>query len=223
MALRRITEPSENPISRDEAKLHLRVTDDNEDTLIDALIASATQEVEKILRRSLISQQWRLSLDRFPSTSLYGEASLQQRSRASRRPGHFSTGANEGKTIILDWPTIIDVDLVEYYDEDEVLQTLSSTKYDIDNENEPGRLVLKNTEGWPSTAIVPNAVKIEYTSGYGTASVDIPQAIRQAILITIGHNFENRESVLVAPGLVVAEVPRSVDWILQPYRVIEFV
>lgn len=223
MALRRITEPNENPVSRDEAKLHLRVTDDNEDTLIDALIVAATQEVEKILRRSLVSQQWRLSLDRFPSSTLHREASLQQRRRERRRPGHFSTGRNEGRTLVLDWPTIITVDIVEYFDADEALQTLSAAKYDVDNENEPGRLVLKDEEFWPDTAILPNAVKVEYTAGYGASAVDVPQAIKQAILITIGHNFENRESVLVAPGLVVAEVPRSVDWILQPYRVFEFV
>ena len=223
MALRRITKPSENPVSRDEAKLHLRVTDDNEDTLIDGLILASTNEIEKILRRALISQQWRLSLDRFPSSTLHREASLQQKQRERRRPGHFSTGFNEGRTLILDWPETISVDIVEYTDPDGNLQTLSATKYDVDNENEPGRLVLKSTETWPDTEIIPNAVKVEYTAGYGASSVDVPQAIKQAILLTIGHNFENRESVLVAPGLVVAEVPRSVDWILQPYRVIEFV
>lgn len=222
MALRRITEPAENPISRDEAKLHLRVTDDNEDTLIDALIISATQEVEKILRRSLISQQWRLSLDRFPQISTNRSLS-EQRHYDLQYPGHVHGRRTAARRVVLDFPPIISVDVVEYYDEDETLQTLSSTKYSVDNENEPGRLVLKDTESWPSTATIPNAVKVEFTSGYGTLAADVPQAIRQAILLTVGHGFENRESVLVAPGLVVAEVPRSVDWILKPYRVFEFV
>ena len=220
MAIRRVTDPSDQPVTRDEAKLHLRVTDDREDTLIDSLILAATGEVEKTLRRSLISQQWRISLDRFPSLGV--SSTLQQRIQASRSPGHVHGRRNGGRELFLQFPPTISVDTIDYIDKDGALQTLSSALYDVDNENEPGRIVLKDTESWPETDRVPNAVTIEYTAGYGALGSSVPAPIRQAILLTVGHLFENRETVVMAPGIVVAEVPRTADWLLAPYRIIEF-
>jgi len=199
------------------------VTDDEENTLIDALITAATQAVESNLRRSLISQQWRLSLDCFPANTFYPRKSLQEQINERRNPSHMHGRRNEGREIILDNPKIISVDLIDYIDGNGALQTLPASQYDVDTETEPGRLMLKEEYIWPETKRVPNAVTIEYTSGYGATQSAVPHAIRQAILLTIGHYFENREEVVMAPGIVVAVVPKTVDWILAPYRVKEFV
>lgn len=222
MSLRKIQEPAIAPITRDEAKAHLRVTDDLEDDLIDSYILAATDAVENELSRSLISQQWRLTLDCFPSNYLFSRKSLERQLRERRNPDSAFRGINEGNEIVLRNPTIISVDLVEYTDQDGVLQTLPSSMYDVDTEMEPGRLVLKEEYTWPETKNVPNAVKIEYTAGYGASATAVPAAIKQAILYTVAHYFDNREQVVMAPGIVVAEVPKTVTWILAPYRVKEF-
>ena len=59
-----VTAPTTEPITLDEAKLHLRVDSDVEDTLISALIVAARQQVENTLWISLITQTWKLSIDK---------------------------------------------------------------------------------------------------------------------------------------------------------------
>ena len=56
-----VTAPTAQPITLDEAKLHLRVDGDDEDTLIDALIAAAAGHLDGytgILGRCLMPQTW---------------------------------------------------------------------------------------------------------------------------------------------------------------------
>ena len=48
MALVLVTPPATQPVSLTEAKLHLRVSDTTEDTLITALIAAARERAEAI-------------------------------------------------------------------------------------------------------------------------------------------------------------------------------
>jgi hypothetical protein len=56
-----VTPPTDTPVSLDEAKLHLRVDGDDEDTYITALIAAATGHLDGftgILGRCLMAQTW---------------------------------------------------------------------------------------------------------------------------------------------------------------------
>lgn len=61
-----IAPPGVEPLALDDVKAWLRVTDDSEDDVIGALIASARLVVEALTRRSLMAQTWRLTLDRLP-------------------------------------------------------------------------------------------------------------------------------------------------------------
>jgi uncharacterized phiE125 gp8 family phage protein len=56
-----VTPPSSAPINGSEAKLHLRVTDGEEDTLIDGLVASAVAYLDGwggVLGRGIMPQTW---------------------------------------------------------------------------------------------------------------------------------------------------------------------
>jgi uncharacterized phiE125 gp8 family phage protein len=59
--------PASEPLSLAEAKNFLRVEHDADDALIAALIASARAQVEAATRRVLITQEWRIALDRWPA------------------------------------------------------------------------------------------------------------------------------------------------------------
>ncbi len=61
--------PSSEPLSLAEAKNFLRVEHDADDALIGALIAAARGQVEAATRRVLITQVWRLALDRWPASA----------------------------------------------------------------------------------------------------------------------------------------------------------
>ena len=62
-----------------------------------------------------------------------------------------------------------------------------------------------------------NAVVATYVSGYGSSSSDVPMSIRQAILILIGHFFENRQEVVFGSPKV---MPKASEWLLEPYRIV---
>lgn len=61
--LTRVAAPADEPLSLAEAKLYLRVDHDAEDLLINDLIVSSRMTAEDWLKRSLITQSWKLAYD----------------------------------------------------------------------------------------------------------------------------------------------------------------
>ena len=61
--LTRVSAPSSEPITLSEAKLYLRIDHNLEDALINDLIMAARMQAEQWLRRSLITQSWKLGYD----------------------------------------------------------------------------------------------------------------------------------------------------------------
>lgn len=66
------TLPSVEPITLEEAKLHLRVTQAADDMLITALIAAARVHVEQVCEHALMAQVWTMRADRFEGLTLPG-------------------------------------------------------------------------------------------------------------------------------------------------------
>lgn len=83
--------------------------------------------------------------------------------------------------------------------------TLSADSYDVDIAS--GRI--KPLARYAADDI--GGIVITYTAGYGDLASDVPAQISQAILLTIGHLYENRES---------QEMPGTVKLLLGPYRMV---
>ncbi|MFN3659567.1 MAG: head-tail connector protein [Pseudolabrys sp.] len=62
-----ITAPAAEPLTLAEARAFLRVEHNDDDALIEALIAGARIHVEAQTRRALITQSWRLIFDAWPA------------------------------------------------------------------------------------------------------------------------------------------------------------
>jgi uncharacterized phiE125 gp8 family phage protein len=60
-------------------------------------------------------------------------------------------------------------------------------------------------------------IELDVTLGYGDAAVDVPEPLRQAVRLLVGHWYENRG--LVAPGTTSA-LPVTVAALLLPYRMV---
>lgn len=110
---------------------------------------------------------------------------------------------------------LIAVDAVEYSDTAGITQTASASLYTVDNTSEPGWVVLNQDAEWPETIDAVGAVRITYQAGYAT----VPAPIKHAILLLIGHWFENREAV----GEQMQALPMAVDALLVNYRAYGFV
>lgn len=185
-----ITGPAVEPISTATAKAQSRVNISDDDTYIDTLIAAARLAVENKLGMRLITQTWLMRLDCFPA-----------------------------REILLPYPPISAVSFVKYYDQTETLQTLSSSLYEADIYSVQPRLYPAYNEIWPTTLDHPNAVQVQYVTGYADAAalVAAKPNIVLALKMLVDHWYENRSPVLA--GSIVTEIPKTVDDLLNAERV----
>lgn len=190
MALKLYTPPAAEPVALANVKSHLRVDHGLDDTLIEGLITVARQEAEKITRRALITQTWELVLDRFPCHEITAPL-----------------------------PPLQSVTSIKYYDTDGAEQTLDAAAYQVDTDSAPARIIPAYGLIWPTTRDQLNTVRIQFIAGYGDADTNIPQAIKQWIMIRVATLYENREAI--AQGQPVQDL-KFVDGLLDEYRVIRF-
>ena len=192
LTIRVITPPSEEPVTLDEAKLHCRVDVDVDDTLITALITAAREYSERMAWRSFLTQTIQLWLEAWPP----------------------------GDAIEIPRPPLQGVNSITWFDEDDAPHVLEASTYFVDYYSEPGRAILRANESWPSTTLrAYNSIVVEYDAGWETAE-DVPQHYKQAILLLVGHWYENREVVLV--GTISRSIEFAVNALLGIDRAFRF-
>jgi len=190
MALVPISGPALEPVSLSDAKAHLRVDDVAEDLLISSLITAARVHLEQTLGRALITQTWRLVLDAWPS----------------------------GGTVQLAIVPLQSVSAVRVFDIDGNAQVIAPTDYLVDTAGEPARLVHNASAVFPAPGRAINGIEIDFVAGHGAAAGDVPQPLRQAVMLLVAHWYERREPVEI--GDSVERIPTSVDGLIAPYRMI---
>lgn len=114
--------------------------------------------------------------------------------------------------IYLPSPPLQEVLSIKYIDSTGTETTLSPSSYLIDTEGEIGRVILGTNENWPVFEPFPNwPVRIRFKAGF----VTLPKSLKQAMLLLIGHWYENREATGTASG----PVAFSDHALLSMYRV----
>jgi len=116
-------------------------------------------------------------------------------------------------------PPVVSVTHVKTFDDADTETTLASSKYYVDNQREPARLVLRNGETWPTALRIANAIEITYVSGYGASRSNVPEAIIQGLLSHITFMYENRGDAYGKPQ---NPLPHSIKYLLDPYKVLNF-
>jgi len=198
MALTLVTPPVGEPVSRDEVKLHARITDPSQDERVDRFIASARQYAENRLGRQLLNATWRLTLERFPQGCV----------------------PEDYRVIILPRPPLVSVTHIKYYAVDGTLQTLPAGYYVVDTDHTPGRVQLKANVSWPETEDRLGAVQITFVAGYGSSPALVPADIRHAIETLAAHAYEHREAVVeTESGVKIVETPLLANALLDLQRV----
>ncbi len=188
MALVLTSGPAVEPVTLTEAKAYLRVDLSDEDTLIASLITAARIHVEVSLGRSLITQSWSLFLDQWP----------------------------EARVLTLPIAPLQSVTDVRTYAEDDTAIIWDASNYFVDASSDPGRVVRQNTASWPPPGRPANGVEVAFVAGYGNGASDVPEPIRQALLLLIAHWYERREPVALGGRPI--SVPGTVSGLLDPYR-----
>lgn len=150
-----------------EARLHARATDvEEEDVLFTSWIRQATERAQSITRRQLLTATCRMVLDAFPRHGL----------------------------LVIERVPLIAVTSIEYYDEAGALQTLSASNYVVDADSEPARVWLADGFTWPATQVRPNAVRVNFTCGYGEDPAAVPDGIKDFLRVAVAERYRNREA-----------------------------
>ena len=182
------TGPVIEPVSLDEAKLHLRVDHADEDVLIASLITAARVHLESLLGLAFVTQHWNLVLDRWP----------------------------EGSDLPLPLAPMQSINAITLYSADDSSSVLDPASYALDALSQPPRLIWRGSGVRPLVGRSYNGVEISFTAGFGDNASDVPQPLRQAILLLTAHWYERREPVGLAGE--VHEIPQMVAMLTHPYK-----
>jgi uncharacterized phiE125 gp8 family phage protein len=102
---------------------------------------------------------------------------------------------------------------VTVYDADGAGFDVSLEDYLLDGAGRPARLWLRDP---PSPGRSVNGIEIDFSAGYGEAGTDVPDTLKRAMLIHIGHMFAFR-------GVISAEqqpagIPDGYERLVAPFR-----
>ncbi len=197
--LKLITAPVLEPLTLAETRLHLKLDATGsppshaDDSLVNNLIKAARTHLDGRygrLSRALITQTWELVLDKFP----------------------------DKRDIRIPLAPLISVISVKYDDVNAAEQTVASANYMVDVVSSFGWIVPITSFSWPATLDTINAVRVRFTAGFGPNPTDVPEPIRQAMLLMIGNWYENREEVVIGQGAI--QIPLAAEALLSPYELV---
>jgi uncharacterized phiE125 gp8 family phage protein len=183
-----VTGPTEEPVSLIEAKQHCRIDSTDDDGLLAGYIIAARIYCEGETRRAFVTQTWDFSID-------YGWP-LSHR-------------------IELPLGKVQSVTSVSYVDTDGASQTLSGSLYTAKTNKASAYIVPAYNATWPDVRGQVDAITVRYVAGW--LAPEVPQDIRQAMLLLIGAWYEHREEVVL--GQAPSQIPMGVEAILSSYRI----
>ena len=183
MPVYQLTPPGKEPVTLAEARQYLRDGLNEDDALIASLITAAREWVERETGLSLISRNVVELLDDWPQSPI-----LSLQSAPVREVLQLQVEGAEGAAA-----------------------TIDAAHYYLDNASRPARLVRREGRNWPRPGIAKGGIRVSLTIGFGAEPEDVPQALRQAVLLQLA----------VLYGLRAGEVPvinAELRKLLQPFR-----
>lgn len=186
----RTVAPAALPVSVADAKAWLWVDHNSHDTLIESLIATATEYLDGfhgVLGRAIINQTWRQDFHDW--------------SPKLRLP--FPDVSSTGMT-------------VAYSDASNVEQTVSASLYQLLQDARGS--YLRFSDDFTDPALYDDRddpVRVTFVAGFGANSIHVPQSLRGAILTHVAHLYANREAVAAGD---MKPVPLSHAALIAPWR-----
>lgn len=162
---------------------------DDESTIL-GYMKAARRVAEVFMRRAIITQTWKQVFDYFPPMGLLGSLGMGY-SMAGDSSGVLSY-SRVRTHFNLYWPRLQSVISVQYLNTNDVLTTLATSVYEVDNISEPGRVVPAFGQYWPPQLLEANAVTINFIAGFGDHTT-VPEDIKTAIMMLTAQFYENRE------------------------------
>lgn len=203
-----ITPPAAPPVTVEYAKRHLRSLGNSEDVLVETWILAATSYLEEMTGRQFGLATREAWLDAFPGVA---------------------GGSYRSLKIELPHPPLQSVVSVTYVDGDGVVQTFEDTstspatslinvRAPQGDYAAPGTIEPISGQSWPTTRCESDAVRIQYTCGYGDTADDTPALLKGAILYLVAHFDQFRGAVHEARRGQVLELPYGVQEVIKGFK-----
>lgn len=179
MALTLVTDVTDEPVSLEETKEHLRLDITADDAYVADCITAARVWVEGQTKRALMPKTYDYKID-------------------YNWPWKYGTRR-------IDFPLnpVTSVTSITYVDSNGASQTLASNQYTVAARAHDSYIVEAYDVDWPDVRSVPEAITVRFVVG---DSSNVPDELRRAILFLAGHYYEFRESGKGAPEAVEALV-----------------
>lgn len=197
-----ITSPAGLAVSLDTAKLHLRVdqVDQGNDELIQSYIMAAIDAAERYTGRAFNQRYFRMD------------------------EAEFGAGCRFGG-LRIDKAPVVAVDSVKYRDDAGDLQTIAPESWSYARTSYGALIQFASGFSFPSLFAAPDAVQVQFLAGYDSPDYSgdtppsqvLPSVARQAILLTVGHYYANRESIIT--GTISVELPQTATYLLDQLRI----
>ena len=180
-----VNDPTTKVVSYADIKSQLRIDSNDEQNLLEAYIDAATDMAENYCNRHFITHQYKLYFNEQVNKAslIFPNCTLEE------------TGSNKP---------------INWLDENGAAQ--SSDKAYIDAFSNPSLVYLSSD--FPGTTLKDNAANTFYfwfNTGYGSASADVPEAIKQAIKLIVADMYYFREDRK-------RQFPMASQILLQPYK-----
>jgi uncharacterized phiE125 gp8 family phage protein len=181
-----VSGPATQAVSNTEVKNMIKIDHSADDTMLTGFIKAASRELEDMHMTSFITQTLKMTLAAWP----------------------------EENYIDLLYGPVQSITHIKYLDIDGTLQTLSNTKYALDNTTHPHRVRLNKNESWPAIYSQGQDITITYIAGYGAAA-DVPDTIKVAIMLRVAEIHTHPENPM--------RMGRSLaDNIIQPFSLKQY-
>jgi hypothetical protein len=196
-----IRPPVGEPVSLAEAKMHLRVTDTAQDTLISMLISAARIACESKTRQQLLHARWQLVLDRFPMAGL-------------GTPLPFCNDVNvPGYAAFLPHAPFVDMQAITYLDMNGSVQTVDPSVYVVNNAMMPAIVSVAFGQIWPIPLPQIGACKFTYDAGYAspaTFAVGSTFTVNSPVTWEVGQVVEFSNSGGSLPASLAPNTPYQI-------------
>lgn len=179
-----VSSAESHPVNLDDVKAHLRVDHSDDDPLLEGLIEAATSYLDG----------WTGVLGRCLAEQVW----MQE----------FDSFARE---LSLPLGPVICIQSVTWRNQSGQVTTIAKANYDL-RTDAAGRSVLRFDDGYafPGPLHESRAISVTYRVGYEK----VPTPLKVAIMMLVGHWYENRE----AAGASMSELPIGVSALIAPYR-----
>lgn len=178
--------PASEPVSLAEAKVHLRLLGSDDDQLVASLVTASRRVVEARTGLCLIAQEWMCFRDNWPGDGV----------------------------IALPVAPVLGVEEIGVFGEDDSQAVIDPAHYVVDGAARPARVMLRGSRCWPRPGRAVNGIGIRLLAGFGANASDVPQPLRQAVLLLVAHFFAQRGDE-AGPAL-----PVGLSALLDPYRLV---